>query len=696
MGQLEHTTDTAESTAIEGKLPKLSREPFRPVPREVGSLEFTPAEALARKRGSAILSKALQIDPITAEVLVGRGFQTFHAIEKYSDRDLEAALQKRTPPLNLDRGAEILHAALLEKKRVAFCFDYDCDGATSSSQLIKTWQVLGQKENFRAIASDRFNGGYGLTKEMVDAAVKGGCQVLVALDIGSSNHEALQHAKENGLEVIVLDHHQMKPGDEVPASDAFINPAQEGCGYEEGELCTAGLAYLLVRDIKKRLESSGDKESAEKIDLDKMVQLAGLGTVADVMKLTGLNRILVRRGIQKMNETPDVWVLSFREVADYKGRIDASTLGFLAGPWINAAGRMLEDGIYVPGKEFTGVKEGKPKDPEEFEQLKTKLRKPNAISRKDLLALGEVNHSPGVMLAVKALTTRSNAWRRVFFKALAATNQERKDEQKAVRSECFDRLWEGCEKEGAVGAYVPDAHPGVRGPACSNIVEATHVPAIVLNDEGEGLVSGSARAPEGYHLARILNNCRDSLVKFGGHSGAGGVTLKKEQVQEFLSRFAEEAKKQRDANPEIRPEYLSPDVFIDLNDLRVDREGNHRGMRIAEETRSYLSPIGRGNEGAKLGIRNLFVADVRLTKDERHMVVTVHEGKLDSGRPVELRLWHQTDHPALEVGSWIDVIVEPEKRKMRYGQKGSEVTYRILAASPVPEQRGKGSGRAAA
>ncbi|MET0388267.1 MAG: single-stranded-DNA-specific exonuclease RecJ [Polyangiales bacterium] len=421
------------------------------------------------------LARALKLAPALTQVLLHRGYG-----DEPSARDfLSCRLAGLTPPDAMaDRGlaADRLARAIRAKERIAVFGDYDVDGTTSAVILTGILEQLGGKVSVSV--GNRWLGGYGLSDIALDRVLESRPSLLVTCDCGSSDHERIARARQQGVDVIVVDHH-LVPADPLPAL-AFLNPHRSECGFSYKGLASAGLVLSLGAAVRAALKSP--------IDLRLWLDLVALGTIADVAPLDGDNRRLVRAGLARLAaEDARPGIIALRELAKLRrGPLSAVDVAFRMTPRLNAAGRMADPGLTV-----------------------------------ELLRARDIYEARQVAMRIEQC------------------NDDRKATEKRVTDAACAQVLEIYGEAPSCGVVLAsdEFHRGVVGITAARIVDRFGVPAIVIAIDGE-FGHGSARAPAGYPLYGAIARCSETLVRFGGHDAAAGMTVERQRIDDFRAQFA--------------------------------------------------------------------------------------------------------------------------------------------------------------
>ncbi|HCG7254021.1 TPA: single-stranded-DNA-specific exonuclease RecJ [Vibrio parahaemolyticus] len=465
------------------------------------------------------------IPPILKRIYINRGITDIAQLET-SARGLHS-YQKLG---GIEQAVELLFQAIQEQKRIIVVGDFDADGATSSALSVLALRMLGSN-NVDYLVPNRFEDGYGLSPEVVDQALELGAEMIMTVDNGVSSIEGVRYAKENGITVLVTDHHL--PGQVLPEVDAMVNPNLDSCAFPSKALAGVGVAFYLMMAlcVHMRKHSWFAQQGMQEPKLMELIDLVALGTVADVVPLDENNRILVHQGLQRIRAgkaRPGIQALI--EVAKRDARrLVASDFGFALGPRINAAGR-LDDMSF-------GV---------------------------ELLMCNNIH-------AARRMASE-----------LDGLNQTRKEIEEGMKQEAMafcERLQFGENSELPYGLslFQRDWHQGVIGILASRIKEKFHRPVIAFADGGEGTIKGSCRSIPGLHMRDALDFIDTQnpglIIKFGGHAMAAGLTIKEQDFERFSRLFDEVVKNELDeaalkgvilTDGELKPEEFSMHIAEQL------------------------------------------------------------------------------------------------------------------------------------
>lgn len=393
----------------------------------------------------------------------------------------------------VEQAVALLESALEQQSRVLIVGDYDADGATSCALGVRALRAMGFREPW-FLVPDRVRQGYGLSAALVDQAKDLGADLILTVDNGIASVAGVERANQLGIPVVVTDHHL--PGLQLPAAAAIVNPNQPGCPFPEKSLAGVGVLFYLLLALRARLRETGwfEQQGLTQPDLARWLDIVALGTVADLVPLGPLNRLLVARGIALVRSgqgNPGIRALMQVAGRDWQ-TLTSSDLGFAVGPRINAAGR-LED----------------------------------------------------ISLGIRCLLSDSDQEAGHLARSLDEINRERRARQDVMQKQAESLMDELHDLENdpppALCVYRPDWHEGVIGLLASRLREKTHRPTLVLAQGEQGVIKASGRSIPGFHLRDALervHSLNPGLIRqFGGHAMAAGLTLEGEQVELLTREF---------------------------------------------------------------------------------------------------------------------------------------------------------------
>ncbi|MDP2359510.1 MAG: single-stranded-DNA-specific exonuclease RecJ [bacterium] len=423
----------------------------------------------------AHVAKTLSLPPAIAAVLVGNGVGSPDAAEAFFNPGRDQLIDPNRFR-DMEKALDCLTDALMRRRRIAVYGDYDVDGVTSVALLYLFLKDVGG-DVFTHIPV-RNSEGYGLSIEGVESIRARGASVLVTVDTGITALEEIAHARDAGLEVVICDHHQ--PAAMLPAATAILNPKLPDEPYPFKELAAVGVTYKLCQALVERL---GIDESV----LEAYTDLVAIGSAADIVPLVGENRVLVSRGLAKINREPMVGVAALLQVAGLMRReVDVASIVFGLAPRINAVGR-----------------------------------------------LGSADR------AVRLLCTRNRETAATIAQVLESENCQRKTIDHDTLDEAMAEVPRVCdlERDRIIVLAREGWHSGVIGIVASRIIERYHRPTVMITIDEDGMGKGSARSIHGFDIYEALHHASDLLIQFGGHKYAAGLTIRGEKVPELRERL---------------------------------------------------------------------------------------------------------------------------------------------------------------
>ncbi len=471
------------------------------------------AEALARRYGDT---------PAICELLVQRGVETVEEAEKFFNPSLDDLLDPFLMP-QMDLAVSRLNQAMGSKEKIMVYGDYDVDGTTAVSLVYKYLQNFYSSIEY--YIPTRYDDGYGISKRVIDEFAQKDVKLVIILDCGIKAIEEIKYAKSLGIDFIICDHHV--PDDELPPAAAILNPKLEDSTYPFPHLSGCGVGY-------KFMQAFSISNGIDQIDLQGLLDLVAVSVAADIVPITGENRIMTYHGLRRLNSNPNMGLRAIMRICNLSGReITISDVIFKIGPRINASGRMQS------GQEAV-----------------------------DLLVARDIN----------------DAFEKA--KAIDQYNKDRKELDKRITEEASAILSERDEihsSKRSIVIYNKNWHRGIIGIVASRLTELYYKPAVVLT-QSNGLATGSSRSVQGFDIYAAVDSCRDMLENFGGHTYAVGLSLKEENIPEFTRRFEEFVA----AN--ITQSQLTPvtdiDAFICFADI------SHQLTSLLKK----FNPFGPGNQ----------------------------------------------------------------------------------------------------
>ena len=512
----------------------------------------------------AELSQKLNVSNVVSGLLVNRGYDDPESAQTF----LNPRLSQLASPHQIKGMPEAVTrilAAFEQGERVTIHGDYDVDGMTASTILTRFLRKIGYEPH--VFLPNRFVDGYGVNPKRVEALVADGTSLFISVDCGIRDVAAVAKARELGADFIIVDHHQL-PNEGLPNANAILNPHQPDCPFPFKDLCAAGLAFYLVLGLRAELRSRGVFADQPEPDVRDLLDITALGTIADVVPLRGLNRILTTYGLERMRQSPYVGIRALLSLLPPGRPLTAGTVGFQMVPRLNAAGRLSD-----PFKGF------------------------------ELLSTDDAN-------IAKAIA-----------KEIDRENKERRELQDVIEEQAVAQVMESPKgvKAPAHVLWSEQWHPGVTGIVASRSVERFHRPCVMIAINDEGIGKGSIRSIRGFDVMRGLQRCEEWLEQYGGHPYAAGLSIRAENIEKFRDAFQEAA--QALTPPDAWNPSLSLDAEVSFEDISSN----------LIDTIEVLAPFGAGNPEPKFCSRRVRVGSVRrvgadgdhaklaLTQDERRM-----------------------------------------------------------------------------
>jgi single-stranded-DNA-specific exonuclease len=495
---------------------------------------------------------ATGVSPWVAELLARRGFTGPDTALGFLDPKLRALSDPFLLP-DMDRAVDRLLAAIERKERVVLYGDYDVDGVTSLTLLTRVLRAYGC--DVAAFLPHRVDEGYGLTADGIARCVETHRpQLLVAVDCGTTSTREIAELREQGIDTIVLDHHE--PKETLPPAVALVNPK---LGQTFRYLCSAGICFKVAHALAKR-------QRPPELDLKDILDLAAIGTIADIVPLVDENRILAKAGLERMQQTKWTGVKALIEVAGLRPPHTPADVGFGIGPRLNAAGRLASA------------------------EAALELLLTDDLARARLLA---------------TLLDQQNAERRAV------------EDDVLVKAEAQARNLCDPAEHSAIVVGAVGWHPGVVGIVASRLQRRYHRPTIVIGFDPMGIGKGSGRSVEGMCLVSALNRCAEHLEKFGGHEMAAGLTMRHELFDGFRNAFAGAAR-----------EMLSAEFLVPR--LRLDGELQFRdiGMAMLKE-HDNLHPFGMQNRQPVFFARGITCFGEPRVMKEKHLSFVLRQGRAE-------------------------------------------------------------------
>jgi single-stranded-DNA-specific exonuclease len=547
-----------------------------------------------------------EFSPILRQVLFNRGYAT--NVDAWAF--LKGETNFNTAPFQLtgmETAIARIECAVDQKEPIAIYGDYDVDGVTATALLVQTLRAMGGI--VRPYIPKRFDEGYGLNTLALNNLKDEGIKLVITVDCGIRSPDEATHARSISLDLIISDHHQPAEGN-LPHALAVINPKQDGDRYPDKDLAGVGVAYKIAQALFAQ-----SKKTTPDFQQEDLLDLVALGTVADLAPLVGENRTLVRMGLQKIRETKRQGLFSLAAVSDLSlTRTTATSIGFILGPRLNAAGRLE-----------------------------------SALAAYDLLIATDVK-SAGELA-----------------QQLNVQNQQRQELTRKIQEEAEAIALTEDPNSQLLFAVHPDFNSGVVGLAAARLAETYYRPAVVGQVLKEATRCSCRSIPE-FHITKALDQCKDLLIRHGGHAAAAGFSVSNENLEELKIRLKAIAEKQLGGR-DLR-QTLKADAQVPLSDLRPEL------LKHLEA----LQPTGYGNPEAVFVSRNVRVTQARTVgSDSKHLKLAVTDGHVTFDA-IGFRLGQLL----AELPLYVDIIYTFEANEYN-GRTSLQLNLRDVKAAGVPD-----------
>ncbi len=494
------------------------------------------------------LAAELKVSPIVAALLISRGFETTGKAVEFLNPSYD---QLHDPSLlkDMSKAVERILRAVDAGEKILVWGDYDVDGTTGTVVLRKTLEILGAQSGYHI--PHRFTEGYGINIEKLSEAKDKGYTLVISVDTGSRGFDAAEWTRANGMDLIVTDHHLSDEEKGNPNAYAVINPNQAGDRYPDKNLAGVGVAFKLSHAL---LRARGKENLVRGF-----LKMVAIGTIADIMQLTGENRAIVALGLRDLPQATNYGLKALMEAADCGAEMSSYDIGYRVAPRINAAGRMDQ-----------------------------------------------------AMTVVKLFEAKSFEKAREYAETLNAKNRERQKVQLEISQLAFEEYLEsGGEGQKHVAVIAgQNWHRGVIGLASSRITDKLYRPSLVISIE-DGIGHGSARSIQNFNLHDALESCKELFEKFGGHAAACGFTIKQENIGLLREKLNEHAA------AILSDDDLIPEIQIDA----VVQPQNMNLQTVAELKK--LEPFGAGNPKPKFVTKDLFLLEQPFVMKEKHLKLKI-------------------------------------------------------------------------
>jgi len=553
----------------------------------------------------------VKFPPILKQILFNRGLGSYEEARLF----LEAKPNSNTDPFQLtgmQTAVDRIQYALNHNEPIAIYGDYDVDGVTATALMVEAFQKLGA--DVRGYIPNRFDEGYGLNIDALDSLKADGVKLVITVDCGIRSPNEALHSQTIGLDLIISDHHH-PDGLNLPPALAVINPKQHGDIYPDKDRAGVGIAYKIIEAlaIERGKLKDGDTQLFQ---LSSFLDLVALGTVADLAPLIGENRSLVRKGLKQIRETKRQGLFSLAGVAEMKiDKVTAGNIGFMLGPRLNASGR-----------------------------LESALASLELLTTTDFMRAGQLAQQ------------------------LDVQNKHRQSITKSMQKQAEEIVMRDDPEAFLLFAAHEDFNPGVVGLAASRLTEMYYRPAIVAAQNTEE-TRGSCRSIPEFHITDALDQCKDLLVRHGGHAAAAGFTVKNENLPELVTRLKSIAKEKL-SGKDLR-QTLSADMEVPLADLNFEVLKNLQ----------YLEPTGYGNPDAVFVSRNVKVKSSRTVgADAKHLKLTLADERGATFDSIGFRLGHLRD----SLPARVDVLYHLEANEWN-GKKSLQLNLKDVKAAGISD-----------
>lgn len=544
----------------------------------------------------AVLAKALNVERTIAKILVQRGIETFEQAKDFFRPNL-SNLHDPFLMKNMSVAVKRVEKAIKEGENILVYGDYDVDGTTSVALMSKYLKT--KLDRIGTYVPDRDNEGYGISFKGIDFADDNDFSLVIALDCGIKAIDKIDYANKKNIDFIICDHHT--PGEKLPEAVAILNPKQTDCKYPYKDLSGCGVGFKFVQALSQN-------EGVPIDDLIPYLDLVATSIAADIVPMTGENRVLTYHGLQVINENPSTGLAALKKTAYEKDTLNITDVVFGIAPRINAAGRLKHANYAV-----------------------------------ELLTETDVEKAHRMAVAINTLNT------------------DRKDLDKQITQEALAQIADDSTQDTyTTVVYSENWHKGVIGIVASRLIETHYKPTVVFTKSGNYLTA-SARSVRGYNIYEALEQCNDYIEQWGGHKYAAGLRVKPENYKAFKKRF--EAVVKKTMKPELRlPEILvDSEIFLSEISLKFHRileqmapfgpgnmhpvfaasalRDNGMGRKVgADESHLKLSIIEGTNpktyNGIAFGLGNLH----SLLKKPFKTIFTIDENHWNGSSSVQLKI----------------------------------------------------------
>jgi single-stranded-DNA-specific exonuclease len=498
------------------------------------------------------LRQSLKIHASICRILVQRNIETFQQAKDFYRPQL-TALHDPWLMKDMSKAVDRIIKAIEGREKILVFGDYDVDGTTSVACMYQFLRKLTFDLDF--YIPHRYREGYGVSKAGIEFAKNNGFTLIISLDCGIKSIDLIAYAKDLGIDFIVCDHHL--PDIELPPAVAILNPKQKDCNYPYKELCGCGVGFKLITAVSSRLNLPAQTPF-------EFIDLVATAIAADIVPMTGENRVLAYYGLKKANEDPNNGIKALSHLSGVSKKLHINNLVFMIAPRVNAAGRM--DDARKAVLMFVS---------EKYEQA---------------LEYAEMLHSDN--------TDRKEADSNITDEALALI----KGDELLVNSK-------------STVVFRPHWHKGVVGIVASRLIEHFYRPTVVLTQSGE-YAAGSARSVPGFNLYEAIHACKEHLIGYGGHFAAAGMTIELDKIEAFRNKFEEVV------SMTIPPELLLPEIVIDAEIKFRDVTWSFYNII------SQMEPFGPENLRPHFLVKNVFDTGHSRVLKEQHLRFVLYQDNI--------------------------------------------------------------------
>jgi single-stranded-DNA-specific exonuclease len=441
------------------------------------------------------LHEALKISPTICKILVQRGIDDFEKSKAYFRPQLDS-LHDPYLMKDMQKAVERIETAFNKKEKILVFGDYDVDGTTAVACIYQFLSKIYDIAFLEFYIPHRYREGYGISKMGIDYAAENNFSLIISLDCGIKSKELIAYAATMGIDFIVCDHHL--PDEDIPVASAILNPKQHDCNYPYKELCGCGVGFKLITALASRFDVPQEEYLC-------FLDLVATSIAADIVPITGENRILAYHGLERINNAPSAGIRALIKLGNIQKKLSINNVVFVIAPRVNAAGRMDD-------------------------------------ARKAVQLFVEKDYEKALLIAEQ----------------LHSDNTDRKEADSSITQEALALIENSdfLKTSKSTVVYQEHWHKGVVGIVASRLIETHYRPTVVLTRSGD-IAAGSARSVAGFNLYEAIHACREHLLGYGGHFAAAGLSLLPEKMELFIAEF------ERVVTQTIDPQLLIPEITID-------------------------------------------------------------------------------------------------------------------------------------